>query len=92
VAATASSKILAAIGCNLLALAALKSVFQHYSPTVRSGLLAVVDVVGSSTWKASAATVWNASVDDTASTYFLTTHSKTSLCKFDPNVVDLLIF
>jgi hypothetical protein len=48
--------------------------------------------MGSSTWRAGIAALWNASVDGTALTYFLATHSKTSLCKFDPNIEDFLIF
>jgi hypothetical protein len=48
--------------------------------------------MGSSTWRAGIAALWNASVDGTALTYFLATHSKTSLCKFDPNIGDFLIF
>jgi hypothetical protein len=55
-------------------------------------LLAAADTMGTSTWRASATTLWNASTDDIALTYFLATHDKTSLYKFDPNVDDLLIF
>jgi hypothetical protein len=72
--------------------AASRSVFQHSSPTAGSELLAVADVMDTSTWRAGAAALWNASVDDTTSTYFLITHDKISLWKFDPNVDDLLIF
>jgi hypothetical protein len=54
-----------------------------------SGLLA--DAVGSSTWTVGIVGLWNASVDNTASTYFLATHSKTSLCKFDPKIEGLSI-
>jgi hypothetical protein len=67
-------------------------VFWHSSPTVGSGLLAVADTMGRSTWRADAAALPIASVDDTASIYFLTTHSKIRLCKFDPNIKYLLIF
>jgi hypothetical protein len=48
--------------------------------------------MGTSTWKASTAALWNAAVDDTALTYFHTINGKTSLCKFDPNVDVMLIF
>jgi hypothetical protein len=41
---------------------------------------------------AGVAALWNASVDDAASTYILVTHDKISLCKFDPNIEDLLFF
>jgi hypothetical protein len=87
-----SDRLLAAIGCRLLAPIVSRSFFQHSSSIVGSGLLATVNVVGSSSWMASATALWNASVDDTASTYLLATHGKTSLCKFDPNKVNLLIF
>jgi hypothetical protein len=89
VAGTTSIWILAAIECRLLAPAASRSVFQHSSPRVGSGLLVVADAVGTSTWRESVDALWNASVDDTAPTYFLTTHGKTSLCKFEPNVDDM---
>jgi hypothetical protein len=88
---TPSDSIQAATGCRLLAPATSRSLFQH-SSTVGSGLLVTTDVVGSSTLRTCTTTLWNASVDDTALTYFLSTHEKTSLCKFNPNVVDLLIF
>jgi hypothetical protein len=69
-----------------------RSVFHHSSPTVGSGLLVVADVVGSSTWRAGVVALWNASVDDTASTYFVATHSKIWFCKLDSNIDDLLFF
>jgi hypothetical protein len=45
------------------------------------GLLAIANVVGSSTWRAGATDLWIASVEDTTSTYFHTTNGKTSLYK-----------
>jgi hypothetical protein len=95
VAATASGRLLAAFRSRLLApslTAVSNSVFCHSSLTTESGLLVVVDIVGSSTWSAGATALWNASMYDTASTYFLATHGKRSLCKFDPNIGDLSIF
>jgi hypothetical protein len=91
-ATTASSWILSVTGCRLMVPAASRSVFQHSSPTTGSGLLVITNAVGSSTWRADVTTLWNASMDETASTYFLGTHGKTTLCKFDPNVIDLLFF
>jgi hypothetical protein len=76
----------------LLAPATSGPVFKHSSPTAGSGVLADGDAMGIATWRASIATLWNATMDDTALTYFLTTHNKTSLCNFDPNVNELLIF
>jgi hypothetical protein len=61
-------------------------------PTTGPGLLAIADAMGSFTWRAGATTHWIASMDDTTSTYFLATHGKTSLCKFDLNIEDLLCF
>jgi hypothetical protein len=61
-------------------------------PTIGSGLLAVVDTGASFTWRAGAIALWNASMDGTVLTYLLATHRKTGLCKFDPNIEDLLIF
>jgi hypothetical protein len=84
--------ILATKWCRLLAPAASMSAFHHSSPIVRLGLSAAADAVVSSTWTAGAAALWNASVDDTTSTYFLATHNLTCLCKFNTNVEDLLIF
>jgi hypothetical protein len=56
--------------------------FRHSSPTDRSGVLAVADAVGSSTWRASIAALWIASMEDTASTYnFHASHGKTCLCQ-----------
>jgi hypothetical protein len=94
-AATASGRLLAANRSRLLVpspIVVSRSVFWHSSPTPRLGLLVVTDDVGSSTWRVGVVTLWNASVDDAASTYFLATRGKTSLCKFDPNIEDLLIF
>jgi hypothetical protein len=67
-------------------------VFRHSSPIAGSGLLAVANAMGISIWRVGAATLWNAFMDDNASTSFLATHGKTSLCKFKPNIEDLLIF
>jgi hypothetical protein len=96
VAATAFGKLLTITWSWLLAPSPTvisKSIFQHSPPpTVRTGLLAITDDVGMSPWREGAAALWNASMDDITSTYFLTTHNKTSLCKFDPNIEDLLIF
>jgi hypothetical protein len=58
VAATASDRLLAAFRSRLLV----------PSPTAGSGLLAIANVMGSSTWRTGAATLWNASVDNTTST------------------------
>jgi hypothetical protein len=83
-AATTSGRILAAYRSRLLAsspTAIYRSAFRHSSPIDRSGLLAVADAVGSSTCRAGTTALWIASVDDTASTYFHTTHSKPRLCK-----------
>jgi hypothetical protein len=45
-------------------------------------LLAVTDVLGSSTWRAGVTAIWIASVEDTASIYdFHGTYGKTRLCK-----------
>jgi hypothetical protein len=87
---TTSGRLLATTGYRLLTPAISRSILQHSTLTVRSGLLDVVDVMGSSTRRI--AVLCNAIVDDTTLAYFVTTHDKTSLCKFDPNVVDLLIF
>jgi hypothetical protein len=63
-------------------IAVSRSAFWHSSPTDGSGLLAITDAVGSSTWRAGAAILWIASVGDTASTYdFHVTDGKTILCK-----------
>jgi hypothetical protein len=67
-------------------------VFQHSSAIAGSRLLATTNAMGSSTRRAGVASLLHASVDDTATTYFLTTNGKTKLCKFNPNVVNLLIF
>jgi hypothetical protein len=75
-----------------LPIAVSSSVFQHSSPTVGSGLLATADAMGNSTWRVGIITLCNASVEDIVSTYFLATHGKTNLCKFNPNIDDLLIF
>jgi hypothetical protein len=70
VVATASGRILAAYRISAL------------FPTDRSGVLAVADAVGSSTWRASIAALWIASMEDTASTYnFHASHGKTCLCQ-----------
>jgi hypothetical protein len=95
VATTAFDRLQAANRSRLLApspTAVSRTLLWHSSPTVRSGLLAVADAVGSSTYRAGTVALWNAYVDYTASTYFLATHDKTSLCKFNPNIEDLLIF
>jgi hypothetical protein len=89
---TICSWILPAIRCKLLAPATPRSIFEHSSLTTGSELLAAANVMGTSTWRAGATSLWNASVDDIPSTYFLTTHGKTSLCKFNPNIDELLIF
>jgi hypothetical protein len=54
-------------------------------PPAGSGLLATVDAMGSSTWRAGAAAFWNASVDDTTSNYLLATHGKTSFMQIWSN-------
>jgi hypothetical protein len=83
VAVTSSSRILAAFGSRLLAAAPTvisKSAWMPPSPTdgSTSGLLAATAVVGISTRRASAATLWLTSVQVLAtSTYdFHTTHGK----------------
>jgi hypothetical protein len=84
VAATASSRILAAYMSRLLASSPIvvsKLDFQHSSSIDGLGLLAVTNAMVRSTWRAGIAALWNASVDDTASTYFHATHRKTGLCK-----------
>jgi hypothetical protein len=84
VASTASGRILATFRSMLLApspTAVSRSAFQHSSPTAGSGLLAIADVVESFTRRAGITALWNASVDDIASTYFHATLGKTSLCK-----------
>jgi hypothetical protein len=85
VVATASDRILSAYRSRLLAsspTAISRSTFRHSSRTDGSGVLVVANAVRSSTWRAGAATLWIASVEDTASTYdFHTTYGKTSLCK-----------
>jgi hypothetical protein len=91
-ASTAFGRHLADTGCMLLALATSRSVFQHSSRTSGLGLLAAIDIMGSFTWRTGAATLLNASVDDTTSIYFLATHGKTISYKFDSNIVDLLFF
>jgi hypothetical protein len=55
--------------------------FRYSSPTDGLGLLDIVDAMENSTWRAGVTTLWNASVDDTASTYFHATHDNTRLCK-----------
>jgi hypothetical protein len=95
VTATAAARLLATDSSRLLVpspIAASWSTFRHSSLTPESRLLVVADAMGNSTWRAGTATLWNASVVDTASIYFLDTHGKTNLCKFDPNIEDLLIF
>jgi hypothetical protein len=92
---TASGKILATFRSGLLVPSPTtisRSAFRHSSPTDGPGLLADADAMGSSTRRVGATTLWNTSVNDTALTYFHATHGKTSLCKFDPNIEDLLIF
>jgi hypothetical protein len=84
-AATISDRILAAYRSRLLASSPTtvsRSAFWHSSPTDGSEVLAVTDIMGSSTWRAGATTLI-ASVEDTAAlTYdFHATHGKTSLCK-----------
>jgi hypothetical protein len=85
-AATTSDMILAAYRSRLLASSPTtvsRSAFWHSSPIDGSEVLAITDVMGSSTWRAGATTLWIASVEDTtALTYdFHATHDKTSLCK-----------
>jgi hypothetical protein len=94
-ATTASDRLLAAFRSRLMApspTAISRSVFRHSFPTAGLGLLVLANAMDNSTWRAGIAALWNASVDDTASTYFLATHGKTSLCKFNPNIEYLLIF
>jgi hypothetical protein len=85
VAAIASGRILATIRSRFLVFSPTvvsRSAFWHSSPTDGLGLLAIVDAVGSSICRIGAATLWIASVEDTASTYdFHVTHSKTIFCK-----------
>jgi hypothetical protein len=85
VVATASDRNLDVYRSRLLvssAIAVSRSALRHSSPTDGSGVLAVTDAVGSSTWRADAATLWIASMEDTTSTFdFHATHGKTSLCK-----------
>jgi hypothetical protein len=63
--------------------AVFRSAFRHSSPTDGLGVLAIADAMGIFTWRAVAAALWIASVEDTAAlTYdFDDTHSKTSLYK-----------
>jgi hypothetical protein len=84
IAAIASGRILATFRSRLLASAPTaisRSAWRHSSPTDGSGVLADADTVGISTWRAGAAALWIASVEDTtASTYdFHATHGKTNL-------------
>jgi hypothetical protein len=65
---------------RVLPIAVSRSAFPH-SSTDGSGLLAVIDALGSSTWRADVAALWIAFVEDTTSTYFHVTHGKTILCK-----------
>jgi hypothetical protein len=72
VVATASARILVAYRSKLLAsspTAVSRSTFQHSSPTDGSGVLAVADAVGSSTWREGVTTLWITSGEDTALTY-----------------------
>jgi hypothetical protein len=83
--ATASDRILAAYRSRLLAsspTAVSRSALWHSSPIDGSGVLAIADAVGSSTWRAGAAALWITSMKNTAWTYdFHATHGKTSLYK-----------
>jgi hypothetical protein len=85
VAATTFGRILASYRSRLLAsttTSVFRSAFGH-SPTDGSGVLAITDVVGISTWRVGAAVLWITSVEDTiVSTYdFHATHGKINLCK-----------
>jgi hypothetical protein len=85
-AAITSGRILAAYRSRLLASSPRvisRSAFRYSSPTGGSSVLAIIDAVGSSTWRADVAALCIASIEDTAAlTYdFHTTHDKTSLCK-----------
>jgi hypothetical protein len=80
---TTSGRILPAYKSRLLAsfpTVVSRLAFWHSCPTDGSGLLAIADVVESSTWRAVTTALWISSVD-TASAYFHATHSKTSLYK-----------
>jgi hypothetical protein len=81
-ATTASVRILVTFMSRLLVsypIAVSRSAFRHSSPTDGSGVLVITDVMGSSTWRAGAAALWIASVEDTTLTYdILATHCKTS--------------
>jgi hypothetical protein len=86
VVATTFDRISAAFGSRLLAsppTPVSRSAWRHCSLTDGTGVLAVTDAVGISTWTAGVITLWITSVEDTAaSTYnFHATHSKTSLCR-----------
>jgi hypothetical protein len=86
VAATVSGRILDAFRSSLLASSPppiSQSTWRHSPPTDGSGILVVTDVVGISTWRAGAAALWIAFVEDTtALTYdFHATDGKRSLCK-----------
>jgi hypothetical protein len=78
--------ILAAFGSRLLVsapIAVTRSDWRHSSPTNGSGVLAIADAVGISTWRVGTTALWIAFVEeDAASTYdFDVTHGKISLYK-----------
>jgi hypothetical protein len=66
--------------CKFLVYAAFISDFQHSYPIVGSGILTDTDPVDTSTWREGVAALWNASVDDTAMTSFLTNNSQAYIC------------
>jgi hypothetical protein len=57
--------------------------WRHCSPKDRSGVLAITDTVGISTWRVGATALWITFIEDTATlTYDVhAIHGKTSLCK-----------
>jgi hypothetical protein len=67
VAVTTSGRLLATTGYRLLTPAISRLVFQQSTLTVGSGLLDVIDVVGSSTRRV--IVLWNAIMDNTTLTY-----------------------
>jgi hypothetical protein len=84
VAAITSDRILATFRSGLMVhspTVVSRSSFRHSSPIAGSGLLAITDAMGSSTRRVGVTALWKAFMDDTTSTYFHATHSKTNLCK-----------